>query len=640
MSLVVKVYENGDHTCLVWFPADYQPIPDCRGFGIQRKKTGADGKTAIEFIRNYTGFSDNDKPPADPWRWPIQRFLWWDYFVRPGDKVQYQVVPVAGSKAQGTLQLAQNLASGWTPEIEVTGQVTAHLASYFNKGIIASQWVSRELDQEAKNQKSKKTALQDIIKKQNDPLRDALSGLLRTQILQVLADVEKGDGTIYAALYELNDPDLLDALKRLGSRVNLILGNGAFKPPDNDENAAIRQELKTNTKINVFDRKVSSGHFAHNKFVVVCDKTGKVAQKVITGSTNWTVTGLCTQANNALIIDDAGVAGAYRQQWDLLRAAGNEFPASLVQANSKQKTFPIDKAKLTVWFTPTANQEDLQQARSLIQNAKEGILFLFFNPGTFQQDPQKWTLLQSVLDRHNPASKGKYDPNLYIRGVVNQKIAGLTEGEPAEADQTSDGPKPTSPVELYAGGAKPPVKLGKDVLVPAAIKAKFGHWEAEMLSIGVMVHSKVIVIDPFGDYPVLMTGSHNLGVKASRANDDNLAIVEGPGTSAVATAYAVNIIAIFQEYRWRQYVAQHASDSKAWHVLQDDDKWQLGHLTNEKGEMEFWAGVAPKEQAGNARLAGSPKPPSTPPGKTTPKKKQRKPRRGGSKKTPSRKRAR
>ena len=98
------------------------------------------------------------------------------------------------------------------------------------------------------------------------------------------------------------------------------------------------------------------------------------------------------------------------------------------------------------------------------------------------------------------------------------------------------------------------------------------------------------MLDPFGDHPVVMTGSHNLGTKASRANDDNLVILEGPGARSLAIAYAVNIIAIFQEYRWRTYVAARANDPQAWRGLQDDDTWQTGHLTDERDEMQFWIG--------------------------------------------------
>ncbi len=603
MKMLLRAYENGDHTCLIWFPEDFQPIPDCRGFALKREKTGKDGKKVVEFAHNFTGFTDDAKPPApgQAWKWPIQRYLWWDYFVKPGDAVRYSVIPVTGSNEQDTLKLDQSAASAWTDRITVTGQVAEHMSAYFNKGIIATQWVTRELNKEAesaaigatkaaKSQKPSPTvALKDLIQKPGNPLRGALSGLLRPRILKLLEDANQNKETIFAALYELNDPELLAALKKFGSRANVILANGAFNPDKKDENAEARKDLKENSKVNVFDRMVTSGHFAHNKFVAICDKDGNNAHTVITGSTNWTVTGLCTQANNALIICDPHVAGAYRGEWDLLKDAKNDFPAALKKANSQKKTFQVDNADVTVWFVPTLNREDMQDARRVINGAKEGILFLFFNPGAMQDKEEDWTLLQSVLNRHNPKAGELFNADLYIRGVVNQKIAGLTEGEPADTSK-----KPAHPVQLFAGGAEPPTQLSKDSLVPAAIKQKFGHWEPELLSIGVMVHSKVVVIDPFGDHPVLITGSHNLGVKASRANDDNLVIVAGPGARGLAIAFAVNIIAIYQEYRFRHYVATHAADQKAFHHLQDDDEWQKGHLTHEKGELEFWMDSAAK----------------------------------------------
>jgi phosphatidylserine/phosphatidylglycerophosphate/cardiolipin synthase-like enzyme len=608
MKLNLKVYDNGDHTCLIWFPADGNPIADCRGFAINRTLNSGGTKT-VAYLRNFVGFNDGDKPPSpsDAWKWPVQRYLWWDYFVQPGDKVQYEVVPVTGSNAQGTLALDAQAGSDTSPEIAISGQDSQSMAAYFNKGIIATQWVAQELAKEAQKQQANRTAMAAVIAKKNDPLRNALSGLLRVQILDLLKQAKADGGSVFAALYELNDPELIAALTALGAKANLILGNGAFQPPEKDENAKVREQLKTTTKINVFDRIVSSGHFAHNKFLVVCDKDGK-AQSVLSGSTNWTMTGLCTQANNGLIINDPAVADAFLQQWERLHRAGNDFPAELIKDNSTQKTFQVDDSSVTVWFTPTDAAQDLQQARRLINQAKEGILFLFFNPGQFQDDPNHWTLLQSVLNRHQAGSNPYYDPNLYIRGVVNQEIPRLTEEPQVKqkagarpASNELDPAAPVHPVALFTGGNTAPQRLDQDVLVPAAIKDKFANWMPEMLGqSSVMIHSKVVIIDPFGDKPVVMTGSHNLGPKASAKNDDNLVIIEG--NSALAQAFAVNIIAIFQEYRWRHYVSQHATDAKAWHGLQDDDQWQTGYLTNDKAELQFWLGEA-------ATAAASPAPP-------------------------------
>ena len=127
-------------------------------------------------------------------------------------------------------------------------------------------------------------------------------------------------------------------------------------------------------KVDVHDRMVSSGHFAHNKFAISCDSHGK-AQIVMTGSTNCTVTGLCTHANNGLIINDATVADCFLQQWNRLNDAGNAFPKTLVQANSQKKQFHVDGIQITPWFAPTDKHEDLDYARHLIANAKEGIIF-------------------------------------------------------------------------------------------------------------------------------------------------------------------------------------------------------------------------------------------------------------------------
>jgi hypothetical protein len=108
---------------------------------------------------------------------------------------------------------------------------------------------------------------------------------------------------------------------------------------------------------------------------------------------------------------------------------------------------------------------------------------------------------------------------------------------------------------------------------------------------GVHVHSKVIVIDPFGRNPVVITGSHNLGYKASTKNDDNMMIVED--NAPLAASYAANIIAIYQTYRWNTYVDAHAKDPQVWHGLVDNATWQDSYLKPggaDLAEIKFWLG--------------------------------------------------
>jgi len=138
MSIALKVYDNGDHTCLVWLPDDGKPVPDCRGFSILRVSQGQ--KT---YLHGFVGFSDTDKiDPKNPWKFPVQRFMWWDYSVHPGDTVQYSVVPVVGP-SKDKLSLDIGNASPLTPVMTITGQSTPDISSFFNKGIVAAQWVAR-----------------------------------------------------------------------------------------------------------------------------------------------------------------------------------------------------------------------------------------------------------------------------------------------------------------------------------------------------------------------------------------------------------------------------------------------------------------------------------------------------------------
>jgi len=58
-----------------------------------------------------------------------------------------------------------------------------------------------------------------------------------------------------------------------------------------------------------------------------------------------------------------------------------------------------------------------------------------------------------------------------------------------------------------------------------------------------MIHSKLVVIDPYGAHPVLMTGSHNMGPKANGVNDENPVIIEDNG--ALASQYATKIMEIY-----------------------------------------------------------------------------------------------
>ena len=137
------------------------------------------------------------------------------------------------------------------------------------------------------------------------------------------------------------------------------------------------------------------------------------------GSTNWTETGMCTQANNGLMIDSRTIARAYLEHWNALRDAGSGYPASLAQADTTPVNAAAGKARATVWFTPALELVDLADARRLIQGAQQGVLSLMFIPG------RAGTLLNDILDLRND--------QLFVHGVINQDPGGKKNPVPSSS---------------------------------------------------------------------------------------------------------------------------------------------------------------------------------------------------------------
>lgn len=510
----VRAYHNGDDVFIAWKPDGF--IADCRGFALMRRRNGVE-----EAVSTWVGFAGQKSEPGErraSTTWPIQKYQWTDYMAQPGDKVQYRVVPMVG-KDRKSLRGDTAAASEWTDEIVLDHEFTPKIEAYFNRGIVAAQWVSRRLGVTATDLKT--TRLAKVIKTSHDPFREYLFGPLGARLLDLLASAAAEKREIYAALYELDDDELEAALEKCGRRAHVVLANGSVDKKGADQNSAVRKRLRG--KVDLYDRMTSPRALAHNKFLVICDGQGR-PRWVWTGSQNWTKTGLCTKANNSVLIDDPGLAGEYRKQWDLLKAAKDATPDSLKKENSDRRKSDIDMTSVGLWFTPTIGQVDLIEAREIIIKAKQAILFLMFNPGP------KDTLLNGIIAT---AKKGTAGKRLYIHGAINQ-----------------DPSTTKNPVKLFDRGNSENADF--EVVLPANIDAATDWFIREMKKLPgtfAMVHSKVVLVDPFGDRPVLLTGSHNLGPKASGTNDENLLIIrDAPG---LAAAYATNIMSIYNQYRWR-----------------------------------------------------------------------------------------
>ena len=121
---------------------------------------------------------------------------------------------------------------------------------------------------------------------------------------------------------------------------------------------------------------LKKGHIGHNKFVVYVDGDGP--QAVLSGSTNWTATGLCAQSNNAIVIESQGLATEYLKYWEALKADTEEAgdDASALQAKefrgSNKKARPSHdltdaenkpSGHVQVWFSPNTPQKSVPRGK-------------------------------------------------------------------------------------------------------------------------------------------------------------------------------------------------------------------------------------------------------------------------------------
>lgn len=572
MATTLKVYANDDDVLLFWsVPA---AIPDCRGFAINCRATDASGAVHEETLPNRVGFASTAAPVPGALShtqpstvWPFQRFSWTDHGARTDHTVSYQVVPMVRDAA-GALAALDDQASAWSTPRALDAAAGGRFQPFFNRGFLISQFMARFLADKHLTPKQFKTNIESTDEEQ---IRTFLSGQLGPALLDQLRTAADGTDEIYVALFELAEDELVDALTTLGPRAHVVLSNGSVsaKPGQsaaeartNDENASARAKLlAASVDVGVHDRFTAPGPLGHNKFLVRTDSNG-TPQIAWTGSTNWTPTGLCTQLNNGLLIDDAGIAQIYLDQWHRLREAASAFPPALVTANSSPHATPAAAGSTaSVWFSRTHQEVDMAALKTVVDSATQGILFLMFMPGSKG-------VLSYVQARQN-------EPGLYVRGVVSE----LPKGRDDES---------ALDVSLVNGNQTNQTSL--NIIQPEGIAHPFANFAAEVThqqflsQVGyAIIHSKVLVIDPFSDNATVVTGSHNFSASASAKNDENFIVISGD--RALAEAYTVNIIAAYDHYRWR---AQLTNDPSPFNGLQDNDTWMAPKLAASAADFSFF----------------------------------------------------
>jgi hypothetical protein len=641
-----KAWCNNEVAYLAW-KADGK-IDGCLGFLLTRIHLDNDGnEVERRVLPSWVAFKTQSNPDwqeQDTSVWPIQKFSWRDLTLRKsrdqlatrpaGFNVKYEIVPVGlGGKGRKPVPPSTTAHPGaykgkpiplffcgdpiQTDEILVTGDF-GDISAAFTNGILSTQNLRKQLQTKPGVAPTKKEVT-DHIKKQSDPIRTFLAGDVLPALKTIFERAEAEDGTLYMALYELDDAELIGLITKYQKSINLILSTAGSTPAKkgsgkkttwDSTNHGVRGTLGKLMGKRMHNRFFNnSAHIGHNKFAVLVDKNGK-PDTVWTGSTNWTSTGLCAQTNNTIILRSPEVAKAYLDYWKRLlddKLPTPKPPTAQLNCNQGPKLRTADaksigaelnggKTNIEMWYSPNTPKlgtpknrtvpPDLQVVFELMKNAKQAIFFLVFNPG--RSDPEGDdvnTIVSAGIDF------ARLDPKLLVMGAISDPTAmpgykNPPRGQPKDKSQ----PKPPQTAIFSPEGA-PHVLMIRAV----AIDDLIGNFQKELLSAGhAIIHDKIVVIDPLSEEDCkVITGSHNLGFKASYANDENMVILSG--NRELALAYVVHILDVMDHYKFRAVLAQQVRDAMLAGkpkpknavgngFLDTDDKWQDPYIAGEKAD--------------------------------------------------------
>lgn len=648
-----RAYANNEVAYIAW-DIDGK-IADCFGFEVTRvylddngtvarRADGAEDRVKCAAWVAFKGQRNKHWLPQDTGVWPVQKLSWRDLTLRkrrdgasrrPDEvRVRYEIRP-AGDLRPGLLPVPPNGRDyadvirrdkkdrpildadkkpvrirvkayegsprplGYLAPATVTNDIhvttrRGPFRSTFTNGILAAQWLRNVLLEDGV---IKPNELINKIEDRNDPHRKYLAG----DVIPLIRELFQRKGKFYLGLYELEDGELEDILIANKKRIHVILSNtGAAGKKWDGRNEKARKRL-IDEGVDIQHRMFNNSiHIGHNKFVVHVPPGG-APRSVLTGSTNWTSTGLAGQTNNALLIEDDAVAASFLDYWKRMQKDELRIPKPFSKGmNDNQQSGKFRRSNqepvrlnigngttVTTWYAPNtlerkkptsknkpaATPPDLVDAYRLMRQARQAILFLAFYPGQSGRD----CVIGEVIDI------GLKDPSLLVTGAVSSPQA-MPNYKPKKKNEDD---------EIIDEGDSPATFDNANVSIVRASRIDdrnmLGDFGAEQLTargaIGAIIHDKLVVIDPRSANCHVILGSHNLGFKASYSNDENMVVVSG--NRELAEAYAVHILDVYDHYRFRAIETERKrSGKKGWSgFLETNDAWQQGYVQKKKGNL-------------------------------------------------------
>jgi len=347
----------------------------------------------------------------------------------------------------------------------------------------------------------------------------------RERIFGILNDVVKKKSlSLKVFAYDLNEPDLIKIFLGLAKegRIQIILDNAALH--HNAAGDKPEDEFEKMFKPASLIRRTRFGRYAHDKVFIVSDATGP--QKVLTGSTNFSVTGLCVNSNHILIFTDPLVARKYSDVFDAVWN-GNTTPSKFAALPLAAQTFSFTSAA-----TPPTDISFSPHTETIAKNVLGGLVTRV--QAEAKKPKGKASVLFAVMeigsgtgDVYPTLRKLHTDQNVFSYGISDT----------------------TNGISLYRPGSKQGVLVtGKPV--KTQLPPPFN--QVPGVGLGHQVHHKFVVCGFDRPDAVVYCGSSNLAELGEQNNGDNLLAIHHKD---VATAFGIEALALVDHFDFLDRVA-------------------------------------------------------------------------------------
>jgi phosphatidylserine/phosphatidylglycerophosphate/cardiolipin synthase-like enzyme len=546
----------GTHVVLMALDMDEDARTGLRGFAIKRGRKGQPQEW-LKGIKYFEALVPSHKKGDDfPSRdQPFQTFLWSDYRASPATQYDFTIVALYGDLHAFEERHTLEFSITTEPEDDKAHGV------WFNRGTIASHAFETTFH----NKRLTKTMTDSVSDDGRllDPETQWLSRGLAEACLRFINSTKADEGLRVCA-YEFTYLPILRALKRALDRgVDVQIVYHDTKKEKDPNRAAIGEAGLPQTVTHgskktqvLFARTRTS--IPHNKFIVKL-VAGHPTQ-VWTGSTNFTDTGFFGQTNVGHLVTDATTAGTYLKYWTEL--SGDPVHSAAVANATALTPNPanaIAASSIAAFYSPRKADNMLDwYARRITDTATFAMMTIPFNvAGTIlsalgeKRDAMRLVILEDVPTADVEAAEKRNRGKLaFSNGAILGKSIIKYKTGPGGAKVT---PIPHSSLDQWF--------VDEELARPT----NHGHV--------FFVHSKVLLIDPLSDDPLVCSGSANFSTNSLVANDENMLLIRG--NARVGDIYMTELDRIFRHFRARDIINQTAADGSGKNplLLDPTDEW-------------------------------------------------------------------